>query len=134
MALGEIQYKSDPPYPVPEWLVNYVEAVRNRLLLHAWEIRVQLARVVDGEPDCQGAAEIIARYNIATITFSSEIEDTTYWHNVVKHEVLEVAFGHIGAFVKERLAEDMPNQQFIIDLYDDYKDRLIRSLEEAIAV
>jgi hypothetical protein len=129
MALGDIRVNDN----VPEWIGDYVQHLRDRLLLNHWEVNVQIERVIQNDPAIEGLCHVESRYNRATVTVRSDCEDTAYWRSVIRHEMIELTMAHMTSFVEERIACDFDEMQsrLILNTYNDYKERCIETLVSA---
>lgn len=127
MSANDILVKEDA---AAEWLTMYIAYLRDQLHLQGWEIRVKLAQVVDGEEHCNGCVELEDRYHVATLTFQAAIEDTPFWREVVRHEMLEIKLAYITNFVRLHLTKGRSKgERRLIDrVYTDYKERFIQDV------
>ncbi len=86
---------------VPGWVNDKVAKWADRLSMQEWTIGVQIAVVLDDNPDCRGLAEGQPDINYGCITLRADIEDTRDWEVTIVHELLHIKHTRIDNYIDE---------------------------------
>jgi hypothetical protein len=91
----------------PEWACDYIREWRGRLFLQQWEIRCDLARVVNGDEDVRGKCQQYPDRNLAVLTFRDDLADTAEWRNTIIHELLHVLHARIDHYTESAIIPEV---------------------------
>lgn len=118
----------------PKWLSDTVYEWLQRLHMQEWKVGVQLALVMQGNPDTLALCEQYPDINYARITFRADVEDTPAWHETIAHELLHVKHSRIDNYLERTVFPSLADQEFgyrvYASFYEPYIDAMAKALVE----
>ncbi len=119
---------------VPAWLNEKTAQWLDRLSMREWNVGIQIAVVLDDNPECRGFAIEQPDINFGLITLRADIEDTRDWEVTLVHELLHIKHSRIDNYIDEVVAPNLNgvSMGFAWQCYKKVMEPFIQSMAEVL--